>query len=104
MPAIPRQRANLREASLTQTSMVTAPPMVFSLARPRGDSFFLYFWAGEMDLSLQEWIIQFRRPDSPLEISTGTANSTSSLSLTATQSPGAFFWGMGMGPYNLLSH
>src|SRR5260221_2915057 len=104
MPAIPRRVRRGTQRSLPQTSMVTASPMLSSLDRPRGDRFFQYFWAGQTDLSLQEWIIQFRRADSRLGISTGTANSTSSLSLTATQSPGAFFWGMGMGPSNLLSH
>ena len=42
--------------------MVTASPMLSFLDQPRADRFFQYFWAGQTDLSLQEWIIQFRRP------------------------------------------
>src|ERR1700680_3113102 len=108
--AIPRLVSALRllhrgtHRSSQQTSTVTASPMPPSLDRPQGDKLFPSFWAGQTDLLLRDWTIQFRRPDSRWVISTETARLTSSLSPTAMYWVRAFFLATGMGPSNLLSH
>src|SRR5438874_13243448 len=107
MPAIPRRVSALlllrkeTQQSFQQTSTVTASPMLPCLEQSQTGRLCQSFWASETDLSVREWIIQFRRAASREAMYTETARSMTSWSLRLVR---AFFWGTATEHSKLTSH